>query len=728
MAPVISSINPNHGPPTGGTAVTITGSGFIGATSVKFGTVPVSSFTLVSDSQITTIAPAGTGSAAVTVATPLGTSNGVTYTYGTVPVITSLTPTSGTAGTSVVINGSGFTGTSSVHFGTASAAFTVLSDGQIQATAPAGTGTVQVTVTTPAGTSNGVAFTYTVLPVITSLTPTSGTAGTSVVINGSGFTGTSSVHFGTASAAFTVLSDGQIQATAPAGTGTVQVTVTTPAGTSNGVAFTYTVLPVITSLTPTSGTAGTSVVINGSGFTGTSSVHFGTASAAFTVLSDGQIQATAPAGTGTVQVTVTTPAGTSNGVAFTYTVLPVITSLTPTSGTAGTSVVINGSGFTGTSSVHFGTASAAFTVLSDGQIQATAPAGTGTVQVTVTTPAGTSNGVAFTYTVLPVITSLTPTSGTAGTSVVINGSGFTGTSSVHFGTASAAFTVLSDGQIQATAPAGTGTVQVTVTTPAGTSNGVAFTYTVLPVITSLTPNQGPTSGGNTVTISGTGLSGATSVLFGTHAATITANTAAQITVTAPAGAAQSVNVTVTTSAGTSNPLPYFYVAAPAVTGLIPTMGPSGGGNTVTIFGSGLALTSAVHFGSAAATNVTVISDSQVTATAPAGTGTVLVTTTTPGGTSTIGLGNAYYTYVALPVISSLSPAQGSVSGGDDVLIRGSNLTYTDAVFFGTAPASFAAVSDTMVVTTSPPGAVGPVTVTVHSPGGTSNGATFQYQP
>ncbi|MGW2375376.1 IPT/TIG domain-containing protein, partial [Kitasatospora sp. NPDC001683] len=187
MAPVISSINPNHGPPTGGTAVTITGSGFIGATSVKFGTVPVSSFTLVSDSQITTIAPAGTGSAAVTVATPLGTSNGVTYTYGTVPVITSLTPTSGTAGTSVVINGSGFTGTSSVHFGTASAAFTVLSDGQIQATAPAGTGTVQVTVTTPAGTSNGAAFTYTVLPVITSLTPTSGTAGTSVVINGSGF-------------------------------------------------------------------------------------------------------------------------------------------------------------------------------------------------------------------------------------------------------------------------------------------------------------------------------------------------------------------------------------------------------------------------------------------------------------------------------------------------------------------------------------------------------------
>ncbi|MFF2148938.1 IPT/TIG domain-containing protein, partial [Kitasatospora sp. NPDC058190] len=90
MAPVISGINPNHGPAAGGTAVTISGSGFTGATSVKFGTVPVSSFTLVSDSQITTAAPAGSGSVAVTVTTPLGTSNGVTFSYTVPPVITAV--------------------------------------------------------------------------------------------------------------------------------------------------------------------------------------------------------------------------------------------------------------------------------------------------------------------------------------------------------------------------------------------------------------------------------------------------------------------------------------------------------------------------------------------------------------------------------------------------------------------------------------------------------------
>ncbi|MDH6145985.1 hypothetical protein P3T35_008047, partial [Kitasatospora sp. GP30] len=338
----------------------------------------------------------------------------------------------------------------------------------------------------------------------------------------------------------------------------------------------------------------------------------------------------------------------------------------------------------------------------------------------------------YTYSAGPVITGLNPASGptSGGNTVTISGSGFTGATTVEFGTASAVFTVVGDTQITATAPAGTGSVPVSVTTSAGTSNSVTYTYVnvAAPVITGLSPNQGPTSGGNTVTISGTGLAGAISVLFGAHAATITADTGTQITVTAPAGAAQSVNVTVTTGAGTSNPLPYFYVAAPAITGLSPNQGPTSGGNTVTIFGSGLALTGTVHFGSAAASGITVNSDSQITATAPPNVGTVLVTATTPGGTSTVGPGSAYYTYVAPPVINSLSPAQGSASGGDDVLIRGSNLTYADAVFFGTAPASFAAVSDTMVVATSPPGAAGPATVTVHSPGGTSNGAAFQYQP
>ena len=54
--------------------VTVTGSGFTGATSVSFGATPATSFTVVSDSQLTAVAPPGTGSADVTVTSIGGTS------------------------------------------------------------------------------------------------------------------------------------------------------------------------------------------------------------------------------------------------------------------------------------------------------------------------------------------------------------------------------------------------------------------------------------------------------------------------------------------------------------------------------------------------------------------------------------------------------------------------------------------------------------------------------
>jgi LPXTG-motif cell wall-anchored protein len=61
-------VDPGHGPSGGGTTVTITGSCFTGATSVLFGTTPARSFTVVNDTTITAVTPAGTGTVNVTVA------------------------------------------------------------------------------------------------------------------------------------------------------------------------------------------------------------------------------------------------------------------------------------------------------------------------------------------------------------------------------------------------------------------------------------------------------------------------------------------------------------------------------------------------------------------------------------------------------------------------------------------------------------------------------------
>jgi hypothetical protein len=79
----------------------------------------------------------------------------------------------------------------------------------------------------------------------------------------------------------------------------------------------------------------------------------------------------------------------------------------------------------------------------------------------------------------PVVTGVSPSSGPAGTAVTITGAHFSGVTAVSFGTQPASFTMRSDTQISATAPAGSGTVDVTVTTAAGTSPISAadrFTY------------------------------------------------------------------------------------------------------------------------------------------------------------------------------------------------------------------------------------------------------------
>ncbi|MDP9302285.1 MAG: DNRLRE domain-containing protein, partial [Actinomycetota bacterium] len=161
-----------------------------------------------------------------------------------------------------------------------------------------------------------------------------------------------------------------------------------------------------------------------------------------------------------------------------------ISGFSPSSGPAGTSVTIDGSGFTGTSEVAFnGTSvgSGNFTVGSDAQITATVPSGATSGPISVTAPGGTAtSSTDFTVTPSPppIISGFSPSSGPVGTSVTIDGSGFTGTSEVAFnGTSvgSGNFTVVSDTQITATVPSGATTGPISVTAPGGTTSSTDFT-------------------------------------------------------------------------------------------------------------------------------------------------------------------------------------------------------------------------------------------------------------
>ena len=161
--------------------------------------------------------------------------------------------------------------------------------------------------------------------------------------------------------------------------------------------------------------------------------------------------------------------------------VPVLASIAPQRGASsgGTSVVITGTDLNGATSVTFGSATASFTVNSSTQITAVSPAGTGTVNVSVVTPGGTSNALPYAYGDAPLITGITPASGlvAGGATVVVTGSAFTDASSITFGgTAATSFVVNSASQITAvTPPHAAGTVPVVVTTPIGASNVFTFT-------------------------------------------------------------------------------------------------------------------------------------------------------------------------------------------------------------------------------------------------------------
>jgi hypothetical protein len=327
----------------------------------------------------------------------------------------------------------------------------------------------------------------------------------------------------------------------------------------------------------------------------------------------------------------------------------------------------------------------------------------------------------------PYVSSVSPTSGPAagGTSVTVSGFNFSGATNVRFGTASApSFTVNSTAKITAITPPGSGTVQVRVTTPEGTSTqSVTFTYItpVPPTLTSVSPDEGPTYGGNTVTLTGTNLSGATAVRFGTtDALSFTVVSSTQITADVPPGPAGTVDVTVTTPAGTSPGVPYFYTDAPVLTDLSSAKGPVSGGNTVTITGLNLLNPTSVSFGEVTATDITEISSTQLTAEAPAGSGGTQVTVTTPGGTSN----PLPYSYLQAPVLIDITPAQGPTSAGDIITLEGTRLAFTTSVTIGATPVAFTVFSDTEVTATVPSGPAGAVNVTVTTPGGTS--APVQY--
>ena len=530
VGPAVTSISPPCGLTDGGSTVTINGSLFIGASAVKFGTVAATSYTVISDTRITAVAPAGTGVVDVNVTTGGVTSSSSSadqFTYLAALTITGISPNTGVSsgGYTVTITGTGFyvSNTTVTIGGVAPTSVAVVSSTSIVCTTPfyVTGGAKDVVVTTPIDSKTVPGgLTITLVVAISSITPQEGkmTGGTAVAINGSFFTGATAVTFGTAPAAsYAVSSDTSITAIAPLMTtaGQVHVTVTTPAGTSSTSSrdlFTFLDVPTVASVVPSSGpiNGGSVVTINGTNFSSGGTVTFGgIAATGVTFVNSTQMKATTPAhAVGSVDVTVTSIAGTgikTGGYGY-VTVTGISPNWVKLPATA-IAVTITGAGFSSGATVTVGgTGATGVTVVSPTSITCTTPTGTlGAKDVVVTNVSGAAVTLtgAFTYipTTAPTITAISPNWGSSagGTTITITGTNLWRGATVKIGgiaaSLPAATTVTGGTSITCITPAGTETRDVGVTNVDGqiAAFPYSFSYALGGSITSVSdPTSNPT--------------------------------------------------------------------------------------------------------------------------------------------------------------------------------------------------------------------------------------------
>jgi len=480
-------------------------------------------------------------------------------------------------------------------------------------------------------------------PTITSFTPTSGAAGTTVTLTGTNLTGATALTLnGAAVTAFTVVNATTLTFAVPAAASSGAIAVTTPGGTvtSTGT-FTFVPAasaPIISSFTPTSGPVGTTVTVTGTGFTGaTGATLNGTAVANFMVMSATSVMFDVPTGAGSGLIVVTTPSGsgTSSG-SFTVSApaaMPTITSLTPNAQVAGgaaLTLTIAGTGFTPTSTVNFNgvsyvqTSSTATSLVV--AIPASALATAGNYAVTVTNSAGTSN--INTFTVSNASTAGAYENFETGTKASYAAGPVTLTSGVWTFTDALIGTSFSDrftGLKSARIRAGSIAMTFDKTTGAGTVTVLAALFGI-DTGASFTLEKSTDAG-----VTYTAVAGAPATLTNTLTAySFTVNQTGNVRFRIANTTTATARISIDDISITNFPA----AAVPTITSFTPTTG--GPGTAVTITGTNFTGATAVRIGSFAVTNFTVVSATSITLVVPGGTGSVsgFVTVVTPNGTAT----------------------------------------------------------------------------------------------
>lgn len=551
----------------------------------------------------------------------------------TAATVTGFAPDRGPAGTEVVISGTGLQTATQVYFGTTEAPGEILARAanSVRVRVPPNAFSGPISVFTGTGAATSSQF-FVAAPRIELFEPAFGIPGTEVQIFGANFaTGlpggrgqVTGVTFDGQAAQFQVVALNQLRAVVPPNARTGPVRVINEAGSAT-TAVPFHVAAVLTGFAPPRARPGDTVQIDGRNLGHAFRVEFGTAPAAFTSPSPTNLLAVVPTNAIRAAIQIVTPAG----AAFTssnFVVLPRIISFHPPTGRAGTNVVLEGGGFQGVTEVQFNGVRAAFTATSPTRVTAVVPSGATTGPIKIVTPDGDFT-TETSFTLPPRITAFTPATGRRGDTIQVDGQNLNGVSRLLFHHAEAEFTVVSPTRLSAVVPALATTGRLSAESPAGTESS-SGTFTVLPVLDGFAPNNGPV--GTAVHLAGAGLTNLASVHLGDASATFTVIDATNVRVIVPL-AAFSGPFHVRTTGGTEvSSAGNFFVtgAQPVLSSFQPASGSAG--TSVTLTGLGLRTASQVSFGTINAP-FTIVSGTELRATAPAGVVTARIAVTTLDG-------------------------------------------------------------------------------------------------
>ena len=202
-----------------------------------------------------------------------------------------------------------------------------------------------------------------------------------------------------------------------------------------------------------------------------------------------------------------------------------------------------------------------------------------------------------------------------------------------------------------------------------------------PLIAGISPSSGPSQGGTSVTITGSGFGTNAVVLLGENPMTLSNNNDSRIIATTPAGEGSGKSVVVIANGLSSNAANFNYLA-PSITTVSPAVAATSGTTTVTLTGSSFGLNSTLTVNGSPVSTLT-RSHTQITFTMPAGQGSGLPIIVTAAGQSSPSAPISY----SAPVLTSVSATSRPTAGGTILTLSGSNFGLTPTVTVGGSPAS-----------------------------------------